>query len=491
MKLLSTLIVLLASMIPALGSVFPPSTNGNNVFTGTNTFTKPLTSISYKFSQISPPDAPGVGSVTAGGAVDIGTYYYRVSYVTTLGETEFGAQMWPGAVTTSGFQTVNLTNISVSTNSSVIARNIYRGGQSYPYFIYCGTLSNNTATTYSDTASVASRPAVGWQNRDDTFEGQFWRGTNLIGWASVASTAWGYGALVNAIGGLGFDNSAFGVGALGSSTNTVNNTAFGNSSLNALILGGSNQSAGVHSGQVLTNGTGNTFEGEASAMSLQAGNFNTIEGSGSLFSATYANNNSTIGYQSLYNLNGDNGVGIGYQAGYYETSGNSFYLSTRPGTDLASGKSAALMYGTFNDLPYLQTLRINANSILDASVQVPSLLVVKPHLQLMDPTDSYGMKLGVASTGNGWIQEGNNASTYYDLMIQPLGGNVGIGTTTPANKLSVNGDIGAVTITLTNNPTFQTTNVAPTGFILGTTIPKIWFAITNAGNKYLIPGFAP
>jgi len=55
----------------------------------------------------------------------------------------------------------------------------------------------------------------------------------------------------------------------------------------------------------------------------------------------------------------------------------------------------------------------------------------------------YGMYAGVSLTGDTWIQsQRNDASTeVYRLLLQPSGGNVGIGTTTPLSKLSINGGL--------------------------------------------------
>ncbi len=60
-----------------------------------------------------------------------------------------------------------------------------------------------------------------------------------------------------------------------------------------------------------------------------------------------------------------------------------------------------------------------------------------------------------------------------------------------AKRLAVASNILAATITLTNNPTLNTTNAAPAGLIIGTTVPVVWFAVTNGGTKYLFPGYAP
>lgn len=40
-------------------------------------------------------------------------------------------------------------------------------------------------------------------------------------------------------------------------------------------------------------------------------------------------------------------------------------------------------------------------------------------------------------------------------------------------------------------PTLDKTNAPPTGFAVGVTVPVTWFVVTNAGLKYLVPGYAP
>jgi hypothetical protein len=54
---------------------------------------------------------------------------------------------------------------------------------------------------------------------------------------------------------------------------------------------------------------------------------------------------------------------------------------------------------------------------------------------------AFGMQLGVnGSTGVGWIQQGRTdaTATAYNLLLNPLGGNVGIGTSAPTGTLHVN-----------------------------------------------------
>lgn len=60
---------------------------------------------------------------------------------------------------------------------------------------------------------------------------------------------------------------------------------------------------------------------------------------------------------------------------------------------------------------------------------------------------AYGLQFGSLSTGNSWIQSArmDGTATAYNLLLQPGGGNVGVGTTSPANLLTVSKDVsGAI-----------------------------------------------
>jgi hypothetical protein len=58
---------------------------------------------------------------------------------------------------------------------------------------------------------------------------------------------------------------------------------------------------------------------------------------------------------------------------------------------------------------------------------------------------NYGINFGVRSSGTGWIQQTrvDGTGTNYSLLLNPLGGNIGIGTDNPesGSKLTVNGGI--------------------------------------------------
>jgi len=68
--------------------------------------------------------------------------------------------------------------------------------------------------------------------------------------------------------------------------------------------------------------------------------------------------------------------------------------------------------------------------------------------------NAYGLVMGADGFGKGYIsaQRTDGTATAYDLTIQPNGGNVGIGTTSPADELHVNGS-GDTSIRVTTSST--------------------------------------
>jgi hypothetical protein len=69
----------------------------------------------------------------------------------------------------------------------------------------------------------------------------------------------------------------------------------------------------------------------------------------------------------------------------------------------------------------------------------------------------YGMMLGTSGFGYGWIQQQrvDGSATPYDLLLQPVGGNVGIGTTAPSQRVSVGASSGTVGYGIEYTPTDQ------------------------------------
>ena len=61
---------------------------------------------------------------------------------------------------------------------------------------------------------------------------------------------------------------------------------------------------------------------------------------------------------------------------------------------------------------------------------------------------SYGLNIGVNAQGDAWLQAQSNSSAIaYDILLNPVGGNVGIGTSSPASELHV-ADTGESIVTI-------------------------------------------
>jgi hypothetical protein len=62
---------------------------------------------------------------------------------------------------------------------------------------------------------------------------------------------------------------------------------------------------------------------------------------------------------------------------------------------------------------------------------------------LLSANGLYGLYYGVSSSGDVWqqVQRNDNSPTVYNLLLQPSGGNVGIGTTSPLVALDVRGTV--------------------------------------------------
>ncbi len=114
------------------------------------------------------------------------------------------------------------------------------------------------------------------------------------------------------------------------------------------------------------------------------------------------------------------------------TRGN--YLSLIAGSSerlVILGSNGNVGIGVPNPLTNLQ--------IGKATVTFPTLGTASGNLSLTNnSTALWGMYVGLDGSGSGWIQQMRNDSAIaYNLALNPLGGNVGIGTTAPITTLQV------------------------------------------------------
>jgi len=104
-----------------------------------------------------PSSAPS-GTAAVGSNLGVGNYLYKVTFVTSVGETNGGTES-ATITTTTGNQSISLTSIPTYTATSrVTARNIYRtkvGGTSGTE-LFVATIADNTTTTYTDSIADSS-----------------------------------------------------------------------------------------------------------------------------------------------------------------------------------------------------------------------------------------------------------------------------------------------------------------------------------------------
>jgi hypothetical protein len=209
------------------------------------------------------------------------------------------------------------------------------------------TGGNNVAVGYqtlmADTSGYANA-AFGYQALQ----------ANTTGYAN---TAIGPTALLRNT--TGYNNTALGVDALYTNTTGYSSTALGSNALGFGDGGNSNTAVGWRSSFNGGAGVANTSLGLTSLNANLTGQFNTAIGTSALFAAL-GSYNTAIGTCSLLNTTGRSNVALGFCAGAYETGSNAFYVDNQDRTNTIGDKAGALLYGTFNATPSLQTLEVNA-----------------------------------------------------------------------------------------------------------------------------------
>ena len=167
-----------------------------------------------------------------------------------------------------------------------------------------------------------------------------------------------------------------------------------------------------------------------------------------------AQNNAGRIYLSDY----DNGSGSAAQSLLLTKTGTNSYIYNRDGGDLRLGTNDQFSYVTIKDDGDVGINNTSPKTKLHVSHSTGTAPVLgAPPTSAMFGATNFGTLFStISSSGKGIIQQGraDGSATAYSLLLNPLGGNVGIGTDSPGEKLEVAG-----------NATFQGTCTA-TNFIL-------------------------
>jgi hypothetical protein len=227
----------------------------------------------------------------------------------------------------------------------------------------------------------------------------------------------------------GNDNLSIGKQSLYRNNDGFRNLSIGNYSLYTNTTGNCNITIGYSSSYFNTTGIYNIILGEYSSYSNSTGSYNCTLGSNSLHNNVNGSNNVAIGYESLYNNLGSSNTCLGYRTGYYNQEGSyNVLIGYRAGEDL----------NNIGGNPDNSELRIQSST--DGSDVIT------------------------------WLS-GNSS------------GNVGIGTTSPTEKLHVNGNIKSNNARFfVHGTTFNTTVSAHTSFPFGLTKYNVGCTIDNSGG---------
>jgi hypothetical protein len=407
------------------------ATNKLEIF-GTGTSGGVSSNVGYNIQPVAAPVITGVTyALQAGTALEIGTYYYRVTYYNAIGETNASAEIT--IITTAGNRIVQLNNIPTSTDASVIGRKIYRTKvtDSSSYGVVIATLANNTTTTYTD-----STP-----DTDPIFSGSVL--TRPI--YSKANTTARYIA-VSGVRSMILDPSltTFGVNAGAAITVAPNVTLFGANAGQNITYGGGNTLFGSNAGNTITGGFQNVAIGDFALYQVTTGSYNI--GIGPFTNNRNNSHTIALGYYTGNATTGDNNILIGSYIGSSTLAMTNSVIIGHNATPLADtnnqiniantiyGRSNTgnVQIGTTTDAGYKLdvngTARIKGNVDITTSGNTNVLLAYSSYVQAWQTfyvSQSGGTHNFVVSNAS----SGGNA--YFNNV------NVGIGTTSPAKILDI------------------------------------------------------
>jgi trimeric autotransporter adhesin len=232
---------------------------------------------------------------------------------------------------------------------------------------------------------------------------------------------------------VGKFNSFFGLEA--GSTNTTGNfnSFFGYYAGQSNVTGIANSFFGSTAG-TSTTGMHNTFVGQAAGFVNTTGSRNVMIGSGTGFSNTEGSNNTLIGAAANMGANNlTNAAAIGNRA--FVSQNNSLVLGSINGINscTAANNCDSVNVGIGTTSP-AAPLHIQRNGNIGADWQ-------NAQLRISGASDAnMQLNLGFDTTNNrGVIQAGQANVAFKDLLLNPSGGNLGIGISSPESLLHLRG----------------------------------------------------
>ena len=280
-----------------------------------------------RMNQEVAPTAPTVAVNVAAGNLN-GTYFYRVTFITSLGESDAGAT---SASVAPASEQVDLSSIPTG-SVNVTSRKIYRttaGGSSNTTQLVT-TIADNVTTIYTD--NIVDGSLGVFAPFSNTTGANFYTNTVKTFEAGPGVTLLGYNAgSVN----TGFSNTFFGRDAGSSNTTGDSNTFGGSNAGSSNTTGFSNNFFGSSAGSSNTTGNRNNFFGKNAGINNTTGIQNTFCGSSAGSGNTTGSFSAFFGRNAGFsNTTGDSNNFFGKDAGRFiadgsspnQTTGTSVYL---------------------------------------------------------------------------------------------------------------------------------------------------------------------
>lgn len=251
----------------------------------------------------------------------------------------------------------------------------------------------------------------------------------------------------------GTQNSFFGHLSGSQNSSGVLNAFFGYLSGQNTTTGSSNAFFGADAGKANVSGAGNSFFGRAAGQDNITGDYNSFFGFSAGPASVVGTGNAFIGYQSGQGSTaGDENAFVGYRSGFNNTLGDNNTL-IGSNADVTSGNlSFAAAIGSGATVSSSNTIALGRSGGQD-TVRIPGDLFVLNGTDAEPGSGGYIISGLTSSTNividNNEIMARNNGATATLALnadggnvhlIQAGTGNVGIGTTAPDQKLTVNGN---------------------------------------------------